>query len=142
MNEEFDLTNKNIMNLDVKEMVEDYVNKEWGEDEDVSNALLNIVWDTNEIYKAINEDLIGNRFTSINNWYDLAVEILDEMEKFPGFYENGDSANVIDNAMENGEEVLRDVLIGYGWTLDRENGVALLIDPFVKLKTHEYGGRD
>lgn len=140
MNEEFDLSNKNIMCLNIKENVEDYVNRELGDDEDVSNALLNIVWDANEIYKAIEYNLINNRFTSVNNWYDLAVEILDEIKNYPEMYEdNKKMVETIDNAMENGEEYLRDILIGYGWVLDRDNGVALLLDPFVKLKTHEYG---
>lgn len=139
MNEEFDLSNKNIMSLNIKENVENYVNRELGDGEDVSNALVNILWDANEIYKAIEYNLINNRFTSVNNWYDLAVEILDEIENYPEMYEDKNMVETIDKAMENGEEYLRDILIGYGWVLDRDNGVALLLDPFIKLKTHEYG---
>lgn len=142
MNEEFDLTNKNILSLNIKENLEDYVNRELGEDEDVYNALLNIVWDLNEIYKAIEYNLINNRFTAVNSWYDLAVEILDEIENYPGMCDDKDMVEKIDKAMENGEEYLRDILTGYGWVLDRDNGVALLLDPFVKLKTHEYGNLD
>lgn len=139
--EEYDLTNKNFMMTNQRDMVRDFVYNNLGEDEEVADGIRNLVDGFDEVVRVLHNELIGDRYTSVKNWEELSEEILEDIRENPGMYDKEvwDPVKLV-NALE--QDLTEEFLTDIGWAIDRTNDVAFLFDDGVKLKTHDYDPRE
>ena len=116
----------------------DLVERCWGEDEDTAYALTFFLEDQNKINDVVTNDLIFNRYNTIDSWKELASAILnddaliDELD--PEYREKLEEFVETDHYSEKeiGQFFIKD-----NWAFDEDNCVAIGFDDEIDVTTHE-----
>lgn len=109
----------------------------WGEDEEVVDSLLAFFNNDAELIANILEnDRSFNRYNCCYDWNDLGYEIIND-EAFEGDSDSVDYIKSISDALDNGEEAVKELLISHNWAIDTNTGVAIGFDDDIILSQHE-----
>lgn len=109
----------------------------WGEDEEcVDSMLLFLDNDMDLIADIINYDRSFNRYNCCYDWNDLGYEIIND-EAFEGDSDSVDYINSILEALDKGEDAIKNLLISHNWAIDTNTGVAIGFDDDIVLAQHE-----
>lgn len=84
----------------------------------------------------IKNERMFNRYEYCFDWDDLAHEILSD-EAFISDEDSNDYLKTISNAINNGEEAIKQLLISHNWAIDTDTGIAIGFDKDIKVFNHE-----
>lgn len=109
----------------------------WGEDEEVVDSMLLFLNnDMDLVADIISKDRSFNRYNCCYDWNDLGYEIIND-EAFEGDSDSVDYIKSISDALDNGEEAVKALLISHNWAIDTNTGVAIGFDDDIILSQHE-----